>query len=453
MIRIAKCVVTLGATAGLLLSGATKAQTARPELDNSERPLNVTVTDSRNDARSGPVPQAAAENVTLQELTQEALAKNSAIKSAARRVQALRARVPQARSLPDPIVSGGWMGNIMPLSVQQGDPSSFRSVSAMQEIPFPGKLKLRGQMADRDAEATWWDYENTRRQVVAEVKAAYYDYFFYHKATEITLKDKDLLEKLTKIAEVRYKVGKGIQQDVLRAQVELSRLLQRLTVLEQQERTARVRLNTLLFRDPEAPLPPAAPFEQARFPYSLDELYQMARQNDPGLQREERMIERSQYAVNLARKEYGPDFQVGYTYQQRPLMPDMHGFTVGINIPIFYRTKQREGVIEATEEMIGARRSHDDRQTTVSFQVKEQYLAAKASEDLAQLYSRAVVPQSSLALESAMASYEVGKVDFLTLLDNFTTVLDYEINYYRELSNLQIALARLEPLVGRELTK
>ena len=131
----------------------------------------------------------------------------------------------------------------------------------------------------------------------------------------------------------------------------------------------------------------------------------------------------------------------------------MHGFTVGINIPIFYKTKQREGVIEATEDLIGARRSRDDRQTTVNFQVKEQYLAAKASEDLAQLYSGAVVPQSSLALESSMSSYEVGKADFLTMLENFLTVLDYEINYYRELSNYQMALARLEPLVGVELTK
>ena len=453
MNEAAKSLGRLAMALGILLSGTARAQTVLLSQEEPQRPVNATLAGPRDEALNAQASQAASATVTLDPLVGEALQKNPAIKSAARRVQALRARVPQAKSLPDPTVSGGWMGNITPFSLQKGDPSSPRIISAMQDIPFPGKLKLRGQIADREAEAAWWEYENTRRLVVSEVKAAYYDYFFYHKATEITLKDKDLLEKLTKIAEVRYKVGKGIQQDVLRAQVELSRLLQRLTVLEQQEKTARVRLNTLLFRDPEAPLPPAAPFEQARFPYSLDELYQMARQNDPGLRREERMIERSQYAVNLARKEYGPDFRVGYTYQQRPLMPDMHGFTVGINIPIFYKTKQREGVIEATEEMIGARRSHDDRLTTLNFQVKEQYLAAKASEELAQLYSRAVVPQSSLALESSMSSYEVGTVDFLTLLDNFTTVLDYEVSYYRELTNFQTALARLEPLVGRELTK
>ena len=398
-------------------------------------------------------PQVPQGMVTLEELTREALQRNPAIRSVARRVQALRARVPQAKSLPDPVVSAGWMGNATPFSVQRGDPSSYRSVNAMQEIPFPGKLRLRGQIATSDADAAWWDFEETRRQVVAEVKAAYYDYFYYQKALDITRKDKDLLEKLTQIAEVRYKVGKGVQQDVLRAQVELSRLLQQLTVLEQQEETSRVKLNTLLFRDPETALPPAAPFEQAQFAYTLDEIYQMARQNDPGVEREKRTIERNEYAVNLARKDYDPDLRIGYMYQQRPLMPDMHGLTFGINIPIFYKTKQRQGVVEATEELASARRSLDDRLTTVNFEVKQQYLAAKASRDLARLYSQAIVPQSSLALESAMASYETGKVDFLSLLDSFINVLNFETNYYRELSNFQIALARLEPLVGRELTK
>ena len=450
--QIARRLISMGLMVFSVFAGLAQAQASPASPGDEVHAVKLSLTTSGAGPETTAAPQSSA-TVTLQELVREALDKNPSIKSAARQVQALHARVPQVRTLPDPVVSTGWMGNITPYGVQTGDPSSYRGISAMQDIPFPGKLKLRGQIVDRQAEAAWWDYENTRRQVVAEVKAAYYDYFYYQKATEITLKDKDLLEKLTKIAEARYKVGKGIQQDVLRAQVELSRLLQRLTVLDQQEKTARVRLNTLLFRDPEAPLPPAAPFERATLPYALDELYHMAAQNDPGLKREERMIEGSQLAVNLARKEYDPDFRVGYMYQERPTLPGMQGFTVGINIPIFYKTKQREGVIEATEDLIGARRSRDDRQTTVNFQVKEQYLAAKASGDLAQLYSGAVVPQSSLALESSMSSYEVGKVDFLTMLENFLTVLDYEINYYRELSNYQIALARLEPLVGVELAK
>jgi outer membrane protein TolC len=391
--------------------------------------------------------------VALDDLVDMALAQNPAIKSAAERYKAQQARVPQARSLPDPTVSGGWMGNIRPFSVQQNDPSSYRGLTVAEDIPFPGKLKLRGQIADRDAEASWWDYEQRRRQVVSDVKLAFYDYFYYTKAIEITKKDKDLLQKLASIAQELYKVGKGMQQDVFRAQVQVSRIDQKLIVLRQQEDTARARLNTLLYRDPDSPLPPPAPFTPADFHATLDELYALADQTDPGLERDRRMIEGNRYAVSLARKAYDPDFNVGYTYWQRPLLPDMHGVMVGINIPIFYRTKQREGVIEAAHGLTGAQRDLDDRMTMVNFEIKEQFLAATASRDSLNLYSKAIMPQSSLALESSMSAYEVGKVDFLSMLTNFVDVLDYEVSYYEELSKFQSALARLEPLVGTELTK
>ncbi len=396
---------------------------------------------------------AESSPVALADLVAEAERVNPAIQAQAKRVEALRLRVPQAKSLPDPQVSVGWAGNIRPFSVQEKDPSSYRGITAMEEFPYPGKLKLRGQIADREAEAARWEYEATRRAVIAELKTAYYDYFFFVKAIETTNKEKDLLDKLAKIAEVRYKVGKGIQQDVLRAQTEVSLLLQRLTVLEQQKKTAQVRINTLLFRDPENPLPPPASFTQAELGYSLESLYQLARENDTGLQGVQRMVERNQYAIDLAQKDYLPDFRVAYMYQQRPDLPDMHGFTAGINIPIFYKTKQRQAVNEATHALAGTKLEQQSRQTTLYFEVKEQYLAAQSSKELTHLFSQTVVPQSLLTLESSMAAYEVGSVDFLTLLTNFITVLDYELNYYRELSNYQMALARLEPLVGVELTK
>ena len=399
-------------------------------------------------------PQAAqAKSLGLEDLVREALQKNPGVRSALRQVEALRHRVPQAKTLPDPTVSVGWAGNIEPFSVQHGDPSSYRGVSASQSVPFPGKLKLRGEIADREAEAAYWDYEAVRRRLVVDVKSAYYDYFAASKAVEITKKNKDLLQKLSSIAEARYRVGKGVQQDVLRSQVEISLLLQRLTVFEQQQRTAEARLNTLLFRDPETQIPSPPSFEPAKIGHSLDELYTLAREQDTGLQREQRMVERNQYAFLLAQKEYRPDFGVSYMYQQRPDLPDMHGFTVTANVPIFYRTKQRESVVEQTHQLASAQGSKENRQTELFFAVKEQYLLAKSSEQLLKLYSQVVVPQSSLALESSMASYQVGGVDFLTIFTNFTVVLDYEVSYYRELANYQMALARLEPLVGVELTQ
>jgi outer membrane protein TolC len=399
-----------------------------------------------------PTQTAGLSPLGLEDLVREALQKNPAVQSALHSVEAERRRVPQAKTLPDPTVGIGWAGNITPFSVQSGDPSSYRAVAANQQLLYPGKLRLRGEIASKEADAASSDLEAVRRRVTTDVKTAYFEYWFYDKATQTTLKDKDLLSKLSQIAEARYKVGKGVQQDVLRSQVEISLLLQRLTVLQQQRNTSQARLNTLLARGPESPLPPAGNIERSPLNYSLDDLYRLARQNDPGLHREEQMIERNQLAVNLAQKNYYPDLSVGYMYQQRPMMPDMHGMTFTVNIPVFYKSRQREEVRQATEEQLSAETSRDNRKNELNFELKQQYLAAKASDELLRLFSEGVVPQSSLALESSMSAYQVGTVDFLSVIGNFSTVLNYEIDYYRELANYQTALARIESMVGVDLT-
>jgi outer membrane protein TolC len=400
---------------------------------------------------AGPSP-VGLEDLVLNNLVREALQKNPSIQSALHSLEAQRRRVPQAKTMPDPTVGVSWMGNSRPFSVQTGDPSSYRGVNAMQMLPYPGKLKLRGEIASKEADAGSSDLEAVRRRVTADVKTAYFEYWFYDKALQTTLKDKDLLTKLSQIAEARYRVGKGIQQDVLRSQVEISLLLQRLTVLQQQQNTSQARLNTLLARSPEAPLPPAENIERSPLNYSLEDLYRLARQNDPGLHREEQTIERNQIAVNLAQKDYYPDLSVGFMYQQRPMLPDMYGMTFTINVPVFYKSKQREEVRQATEERLSAESSRDNRQNELNFELKQQYLAAKASDELLRLFSQGVVPQSSLALESSMSAYQVGTVDFLSVLGNFSTVLNYEIDYYRELANYQSALAHIESMVGVDLT-
>ena len=393
------------------------------------------------------------QQVTLDDLVREALEKNPGVQARLRLAEARRHRAPQARLLPDPVVSAAWMGNATPFDVQEGDPSSYRSLSVTQQFPLGGKRGLRASIAEREADATWWQYQRERWRLVAEVKAAFYEVFYARKALEITATNQDLLRKLSRIAEARYEVGKGMQQDVLRSHVEQTKLEHRITVLEQQEDTAQARLNALLGRGPESPLAPLAPVRASELPRTLEELYLLARDNDPEVQMEQRLIERGEYALRLAGKQTVPDLSVGYTYQNRPGMPEMHGGMISVNLPIFSRSKQREMVAEATLELESARRSREDRFNNLYFEIKEQYLAARSSEHLVRLFSQGVVPQSSLALESSMSAYQVGTADFLTLLTNFTTLLDYESEYYRELANLQIALARLEPLVGVELTK
>jgi outer membrane protein TolC len=397
-------------------------------------------------AAGGPV-------LLLDELVQEALDKNLEVQSAMHTASALAHRVPQVKTLPDPMVSVGWAGNIVPFSVQQGDPSSYRGVTVSEQFPYPGKLKLRGEMAGKEAEAAQADLEGAKRRVAVEVKGAYYDYFYFDKAIETTQRNKELLEKLSKISEARYRVGKAMQQDVLRSQVEISLLLQKLTMLEQQRATAQARINTFLLRAPESPLPPAANIEPAVMNYSLGELYALAAAHDTAAARDGKMIEKGRLGVAAAQREYRPDIGVAYMYQQRDSMADMHGVTVSVNIPIFYKTKQRQGVMEASEELVSAEKEQAGRLTEVQFELKQKYLAAKASEQLLSLYTKAVVPQSSLALESSMAAYQVGNVDFLSLLANFTTLWSYETDYYRQLADYQTSLANIEALTGCDVAR
>ena len=397
--------------------------------------------------------EPARQVLSLDDVVREALEKNPEAQSALHAVNALQRRVPQAKALPDPMVSVGWAGNPAPFSVMRGDSSSYRGVTVSEQFPYPGKLKLRGQIAGKEVEAAQADYEAIRRRVATEARAAYFEYFYVDKAIQTTQRNKDLLQTLSKIAEARYRVGKAMQADVLRSQVEISLLIEKLTVLEQQRATVQARLNVFMVRAPESPLPPAAEVEPATIRYSLEELYALAADKDTSVLRNKAMAGRGHLGVALAQREYRPDIGVSYMYQQRSAQQDMNGVTVSVNIPIFYRNKQRQGVAEAQEDLMSAEKMQENRLNEVKFEVKQQYLSAKASERLLTLYSKGVVPQSSLALESSMASYQVGNVDFLSLLANFTTLLNYETDYYRQLADYQTAVARIEMLTGSEITE
>ncbi|MBZ5538656.1 MAG: TolC family protein [Acidobacteriia bacterium] len=390
----------------------------------------------------------------LEDLIAEALANNPEIEAAERMVDAKRAVAPQQRTLPDPMISGGWAGNIVPpFSVQTGDPSSARMLGFSQEIPFPGKLALRGRIADTEATAEQWNYERTKLAVISNLKQTYYDLFFIEKAIATVQKDKDLLEKLAQIAEARYAVGKGMQQDVIRAQVEISKLLERLTLLEQREGVAQAMLRSLLNRPPDAPIGVPADVTKTEMPYSLNEIQAIAEAHSPDLKSQEREIDKNQLALSLAKKDYYPDFGVGFTYFNRPQLPEMYSFNFTAKVPIYFWKKQRYGVEEAASTLVSSRKRTEAVKTNLFFKMKDQYLAMKASERLMDLYSKAIVPQSTLALDSSLSGYQVGNIDFLSMLSNFLTVLDYELNYYDSLTNYQKAVARLEEVIGTALSK
>src|SRR5262249_41716551 len=261
----------------------------------------------------------------------------------------MRARIPQAKALPEPMLNVGYMGNAVPIppfDIQKGDPSIGHVFSFTQEIPFPGKLTIKGRMANVDAEAEWWNYEQVRLNVIAEIKDAYFDLFYIHKSIETVTKNKELLGKFAKIAEASYTVGKGVQQDALKAQVEISKLTDQLITLEQRKDVAEARLNSLLFREPETPVGETEEIRPREFTQSLSELIEAAITNHPALKAQRRRIDREQYNVQLAMKDFYPDFSVGLTYVNRPGMPEMYGAMVGVKIPLYFWQKQRPALAE-----------------------------------------------------------------------------------------------------------
>jgi outer membrane protein, heavy metal efflux system len=406
---------------------------------------------SRLEHNHQPAAGAAVETVTLEQLVREAEVNNPAIAASKHNVDAKRAMVLPASTLPDPVFSFQHMGDLIPLRLQEGDPSSARTYGLQQEVPFPGKLGLKGKIAETEAAAEESSSEKTRRDVVVDLKAAYFDYCLIHQSIETVERDKQLLQNFSDIAQEKYRVGQGIQQDVLKAQVEISKLIEKRTSLEQKRSAFVSQINGLVYRTPGTPLGQPTPLRVPKLTYSLEQLNDLAQAAYPELQLKDREIERNRYVVNLARKNFLPDFMLGFTYYDRTV-PEMYGLMLNVKVPLYFWRKQEQELAAARSTLNSARSMRDNTAAIVYAKLQESYSLAKSSEKLVQLYDHDLIPQSRLAMQSALASYQVGRVDFLTVIDSLVTLLDNELKYYEVLTEFHKALARMEPYVGIQLT-
>ena len=398
--------------------------------------------------------QDPATTIELPALVREALERNPEIQAARRNVDARRARIPQARAWPDPTLTIGYGGDLVPpFELMRGDPSSARQFMVEQEIPYPGKTRLRGRIAASEADAEATAIEAASRRVAAEVKQAYFELYITDQSLTTLAQDRDLFAKLARVAEIRYATGKGAQQDVIRAQIELTRLAERQTLLEQTRHTLEAQLNSLRDLPVDTPLGTTAEVRPSALLQSLEELQAAAESSFPAVTRQRTMVEGSRLAIDLARKEVRPNFSLGYTYMQRGALPDMYGITFSTSLPIFRRSKQDQAVREAALNLESAQRMVESELTTLRYRVKQEYLQAQTADRLMQLYAQGILPQSRLALESSLASFETGATDFQAVLGNLTTILDYELNYHEQLANHEKALARMEELTGLELIR
>ena len=393
---------------------------------------------------------------TLAALVAELERNSPEIKAARRDVDMRVARIAPAGAPPDPTLSFGYMGGLLrpPFFPSASADGSFRQFGLSQEIPYPGKLGLKTRVAATEADAERWNSENTRRRLIADLKTAYVEYQYLNRSLDVLQRNKERLEQFRQIAEARFSVGQGVQQDVLKAQVEISLILERQALFEQQRNALQAQINGLLFRPPDTPLASTLTFEVTPLTAPVEDLRVLLRQNYPALKRDERVIDRGQQALSLAKKEVLPDFAINVTSQKFVGdMPWMYGVDVMVKVPVFWQRKQRPMIAEAAAALESGRQMRDATVSMASALVTEEYLAGTTSRRLADLYSDSVLPQARLSLESSLASYQVGRVDFLSVLTNFVTVLSYEINYEEQNARYLQALARLEPLTGLSLIR
>ena len=399
---------------------------------------------------------SANETVTLNSLVKEALGNNPGIKAATAKWEASTKVPSQEGSLPNPII-GGRFKNVSFSEITLGeDPRSDIQAFFKQEIPFPGKLSLREKVALEKSESQKWVAEAIKRKIIADLKVAYYNWFFINKSIAITEENKALMNNFIKIAEAKYEVGQGIQQDVFKAQVELSGFIEMLELLNKKNEIIEEKIKKILNRSLSSSIGKPEETIKSDVTLSLEELIEATKERSPILNASSQLVDSKEQALNLARKEYLPDFVVEATYFNRDGggsddLDDIWQVGLGIRAPIYFWRKEKFGVDEAALELREVKENFESTENNLLFEVKENYITAKTAEKLIELYSTGIIPQSTLSLESAISGYQVGDVDFLTLINNFLTLYNFELEYYEQLTDYEISLARIEEITGLEL--
>jgi len=395
---------------------------------------------------------APRNKLVLPDLIQEALVRNPELVAARKQWEAATNRIAQVRSLDDPILSVQLWNIPQPFKATQADNTIF---GLSQNLPFPGKLALKGDVASRSAEMTEQSVRAKERELVARLKQAYYDLFLAQKAVQIHHEQVELVRQFVAIATTKFRAGKGSQADVLKAQVELSLLLQHFPVLGQRRKTAEAMLNTLLDRDPASPLGMAEEPAQLPLEESVDNLNRLALNDRPELKAAELDVQRSEQSRALAQRQYYPDFNVAFQRFQNYQTNDGFGAYVAMSIPFAFWTKPKydAGVQEAEAAVSVAQAQQHTLENLTRFQINDLMAKLRATDQVATLYRTTILPQAEQSLESARAGYRAGKAGFLDLIDTQRAWRGFQLEYYKALVDRQYRLAELEQVVGITLDR
>jgi outer membrane protein TolC len=393
------------------------------------------------------------QRLSLGTVYRDAETANPRIAASAALARAAGERIAPARTPPDPRIQIAFMNRELP-GLGRSDPLGMDQVQVMQMLPFPGKLRLAGTIASAQADAQHARTADVTWEVRARAAMAFYEIWSMEQSLGVADETLRLLRDLAATASAMYAVGEGRQADVLRAQVEVARMDEEITRMQIERVAAAARLNALLDRPADAAVQsPMLPV----FPATLPPLAELAAEAERGramVQAGEAEVRAADAAVRLARRELWPDLELGVQYAQRPMADGtdrMISLMVGVSAPIFAGRRQlamrREA--EAMRQMAAA--DLRGMQADTRGRVTELYAAVRRSRRLAELYRSTILPQASTTIASALSSYRVGGIDFMTLLDNQMTLNRYRMELYALDAEQGQALAELEMLLGREL--
>src|SRR5437870_2311412 len=383
----------------LALAGIAGAQ----EPPSSQRPI----------PKSQAMAELNAAPTSLRELTQEAEQKNPQIAASFHAWQASRNVPKQASALPETQVSVQQfsVGSPRPFAGYSNSDFAYIGFGASQDIPYPRKRDLRARVAEHEAESMEAQVDSVRKDVVGNLKMVYFRLAYIQQTLGVLQKSNELLNQVQQATEARYRVGQGNQQDVLKAQLQHTKILQEIAHHHQEEGLLEAQIKQLLGRAQESTDLVAETLTVRALPYSAAELMQRAREQNPDVQSKQASIRQQEAQVELAHKNFRPDFNVQYAYEHTGSHArDYYMATFGIRLP--NRERQRAELAEAQQNQERARQELDAESQRVLSEVQQQYIRAKTSEERLKIYSDGLVPQSEATFRSALSAYQSNRQDF-----------------------------------------
>jgi outer membrane protein, heavy metal efflux system len=388
----------------------------------------------------------------LFQLLAEAEVNNPQISAADHGVRAARQMPLQVTTLPDPRFTYQQfsVGSPKPFAGYTNSDFAYIGVGASQELPYPGKLRARGTLAERDADTKQAEVEVTKTSIADAVKADYLQLAYLQQTLGILRQNESVLDQLIQDATAHYRVGQGMQQDVLQAQVNRTKIVKEITMHHQLMGQVQAHLKGLLSRDQGSPDIVTEDLIETPLKRTSNELLATVQQSNPQIQVDASFIHMQDAQLASAKREGKPDFEVGYMYQNTDRKyRDYYMFTFDVRLPRKKRVNAE--IAEAMEKRSESQRTLDAHLQQQLAEVQEGYVKAASDEELLKEYREGLIPQSDAAYRATLSAYASNREQFIHVLSYFTDTLNLKLEYVQTLVDHEAALAHLESLTGATL--